>query len=351
MSRPHVRVDLRRELPFLLLVNGVIATLVTLLAEGEHFGFNLLVSNCIGFLMWGGTSLLCYALKVERVAFWHVLACMPLAVVLGFTLASSLWPGVVPERIAGTADLALQLRKFAMMALVTISAASLFYYRYNHQRNLTLLADAGRRQAELQQAETAARLALLQAQIEPHFLFNTLATLRSLIGSDPARATQALDLLNDYLRASLSRTRRREVTLADELALVTPLLALAQLRMGEARLQYRIDVAERWLGLPLPPLLLQPLVENALQHGLEPAVAGGSLLIEAIEQPGRLCLRVSDSGLGLEGSHGSSSGVGLANVRQRLHALYGERAALSLYARQPHGVVAELSLPLEEPQA
>ena len=141
------------------------------------------------------------------------------------------------------------------------------------------------------------------------------------------------------------------MTLADELALVTPLLALAQLRMGEARLQYRIDVAERWLGLPLPPLLLQPLVENALQHGLEPAVAGGSLLIEAIEQPGRLCLRVSDSGLGLEGSHGSSSGVGLANVRQRLHALYGERAALSLYARQPHGVVAELSLPLEEPQA
>ena len=120
MSRPHVRVDLRRELPFLLLVNGVIATLVTLLAEGEHFGFNLLVSNCIGFLMWGSTSLLCYALKVERVAFWHVLACMPLAVVLGFTLASSLWPGVVPERIAGSADLALQLRKFAMMALVTI---------------------------------------------------------------------------------------------------------------------------------------------------------------------------------------------------------------------------------------
>ncbi|MBP7581838.1 MAG: histidine kinase, partial [Vogesella sp.] len=215
MSRPHVRVDLRRELPFLLLVNTVIATLVTLLGEAEHFGFNLLVSNCIGFLMWGSTSLLCYALKVERVAFWHVLACMPLAVVLGFTLASSLWPGVVPERIAGSADLALQLRKFAMMALVTISAASLFYYRYNHQRNLTLLADAGRRQAELQQAETAARLALLQAQIEPHFLFNTLATLRSLIGSDPARATQALDLLNDYLRASLSRTRRREVTLAD----------------------------------------------------------------------------------------------------------------------------------------
>jgi len=257
---------------------------------------------------------------------------------------------VVPERIAGTADLALQLRKFAMMALVTISAASLFYYRYNHQRNLTLLADAGRRQAELQQAETAARLALLQAQIEPHFLFNTLATLRSLIGSDPARATQALDLLNDYLRASLSRTRRREVTLADELALVTPLLALAQLRMGEARLQYRIDVAECWLGLPLPPLLLQPLVENALQHGLEPAVAGGSLLIEAIAQPGRLCLRVSDSGLGLADGHGSS-GVGLANVRQRLHALYGERAALSLYARQPHGVVAELSLPLEEPHA
>ena len=97
-------------------------------------------------------------------------------------------------------------------------------------------------------------------------------------------------------------------------------------------------------------MLLQPLVENALQHGLEPAVAGGSLLIEAIAQPGRLCLRVSDSGLGLADGHGSS-GVGLANVRQRLHALYGERAALSLYARQPHGVVAELSLPLEEPHA
>lgn len=343
MNRPQVAVNLRRELPFLLLVNAFIATLVTLLGENEHFLFNLLVSNCIGFLMWGSTWLLCYILKVERVAFWQILLCMPVAVLLGFTLAAGIWPGVVPERISGAGDVALQLRKFGMMALITISAASLFYYRYNHQRNLALLAEAARRQAEMQQAETAARLALLQAQIEPHFLFNTLATVRSLIGQDAALAQRTLDLLNDYLRASLSRTRRSTVTLADELALVTPLLDIACLRMGQ-RLHYQLSIPPQLLGTPLPPLLLQPLVENALQHGLEPSVAGGTLNISASASGKTLLLRVADTGLGLSAQGGD--GVGLANVRQRLATLYGDAARLALYANNPHGVIAEITLPL-----
>ena len=338
-----LKINYRREVGFLLVVNLTIASLITLLAENEHFFFNLLVSNCIGFLMWGLTSLLCHWQKSEKVAFWHVMLCMPMAVFLGFTLASIIWPGIVPERMPAS-DLALQLRKFAMMAIVTISAGSLFYYRYNHQRDLTKLEAERRRTAELQQAETAARLAMLQAQIEPHFLFNTLATVRSLISIDAARAEYTLDQLNDYLRASLTRTRQPNATLADELALIHPLLEIARIRMGE-RLRYHINIPDTLLATPLPPLLLQPLVENALEHGIEPAIHGGTLDIAANLDGDVLQLTVTDSGMGL--GQGNADGVGLANVRQRLAAIYGERAQLALYPNQPQGVIARLQIPIQ----
>lgn len=343
MSRTHIALSIRRELPFLLLLSAVIATLLSLSGENERVMFTLLVSSCIALLMWGSAWLLCSALKVERLAFWQLLLCMPPALLLGMSLVAGLWPGEMLQRMSGTGGLALQLRQFGMMALVTMSAAGLFYFRYQHQHNLALLAEAAGRQADLQQAEAAARLALLQAQIEPHFLFNTLATVRSLIGQDAALAQRTLDLLNDYLRASLGRARRSTVTLADELALVTPLLDIACLRMGQ-RLHYQLAIPPQLLGTPLPPLLLQPLVENALQHGLEPSVAGGTLNVSASASGKTLLLRVADTGLGLRAQSGD--GVALANVRQRLATLYGDAARLSLYANNPHGVIAEITLPL-----
>lgn len=204
-----------------------------------------------------------------------------------------------------------------------------------------------REAAELRQSETAARLALLQAQIEPHFLFNTLANIQSLIERDPKRAASMLDSLNRYLRASLSRTRGATSTLEDELELVEALLKIAQVRL-EDRLRYEIDVPESLRGLTLPPLLLQPLVENALLHGSEPSIEGGRIRIVGRQEGETLALEVIDSGVGLGHATKLHGGVGLANVRARLVSLYGERGRVTVAANADaaRGVTASLSIPL-----
>lgn len=332
---------LRRDLGPLLLLNAGIALLLTLLGNTMAFWQNLLIANCIGACCWLGHELLYWRVPALRSWPLRMLLVVPLAVPAGFLLAA--WLGG-PDVLA--AEPSPQLwRNLLSTVLVTLGACAFFTVLYSAQAARSALEVARRRNAEWQQAETAARLALLQAQIEPHFLFNTLATVRSLIGRDTALAQQTLDLLNDYLRASLGRTRRAEVSLGDELALVSPLLQIARLRLG-TRLRYEIVVPDELLALPLPPLLLQPLVENALEHGIEPALDGGSLRIVARRDGARLYLRVEDSGRGLQADAGE--GLGLANVRQRLEALYGAAAQLALYPQQPHGVVAELCLPLAE---
>jgi sensor histidine kinase YesM len=211
-------------------------------------------------------------------------------------------------------------------------------------RMRTALETEKRRAAELHQSETAARLAMLQAQIEPHFLFNTLANVQSLISRDPERATQMLDHLNRYLRASLGRTRKPQSTLAEELSLIEALLSIAAIRLGE-RLQYRIDVPLDLRDAILPPLLLQPLVENALLHGIEPAVDGGSITVSAARDGAHLVLSVVDTGVGLGVSSHVHGGVGLSSVRTRLQTLYGDGASLSISTNAGPGVTARLTLP------
>jgi len=227
---------------------------------------------------------------------------------------------------------------------MAIFATGFFIFYWRAEAYRADLQSERRRAAEALQSETSAKLALLQAQIEPHFLFNTLANAQSVIESDPRAAKSILEHLNQYLRVSLGRTRRSSSTLADELSLVDALLAIAALRLGE-RLRYCIEVPGALKAAQLPPLLLQPLVENALKHGIEPAVHGGVIRIDIKRQGDALRLRVSDSGVGLNAS--SPEGVGLANVRGRLASLYGDRARLALYQNEPSGVVAEITMPLQ----
>jgi hypothetical protein len=204
-----------------------------------------------------------------------------------------------------------------------------------------------REAAELRQSETAARLALLQAQIEPHFLFNTLANVQSLIERDPKRAASMLDSLNRYLRASLQRTREAASLLKDELELVQALLDIAAIRLGD-RLRYTIDVPEPLRQLALPPLLLQPLVENALLHGIEPSIEGGEIRIVGSVEGTTFKLDVIDTGVGLGHSAHVHGGVGLSNVRTRMATLYGERGGVSIAANPDgaRGVSASLMIPM-----
>jgi len=204
------------------------------------------------------------------------------------------------------------------------------------------------RQAALEKQRHEARLRLLQAQIEPHFLFNTLSNIRRLCQSDAAGGRAMLAQMARYLRAALPKFRVDEATLADEIEIVSAYLGLQKIRMGD-RLQFAIDVAPALLGVAVPPMMLATLVENAIKHGIAPFAEGGRIRISAVHEADRLVLRVIDSGRGFAAASGT--GVGLANVRARLAALYGTRATLRLEANDPRGVVAVIALPWPEAEA
>lgn len=201
---------------------------------------------------------------------------------------------------------------------------------------------------QLKRKAREAELRLLQAQIEPHFLFNTLANVRSLIDCDPPAAGELLDAFSEHLRASLTSMRAELVPLDTELALVGHYLRLMQLRMGE-RLRFAIDADAAARQIQLPPLLLQPLVENAIHHGLECQVEGGEVRISALVHEGRLRIQVRDDGLGLDAPSTRASrgnGVATRNIRERILARYGERGMLRVVPGEPRGTLAEITLPL-----
>lgn len=206
------------------------------------------------------------------------------------------------------------------------------------------LADAEAARERDARRALESELRVLQAQIEPHFLFNTLSNVVSLIRSDPARAEATLHNLARLLRTSLRRSRREVATLGDELELVSAYLEIQQVRMGP-RLEFRIDVPAALRDVELAPMLLQPLVENAVLHGVEPLLGSGVVAIDGCVADRHLQLTVSDSGAGMDTrTHGT--GVGLRNIRERLEALYGGEAALELTERSGGGVSAMLRLPL-----
>jgi signal transduction histidine kinase len=326
---------------FILGINCALGAGLFMLQDGSSLAEYLKICNGIGFCIWALVEAGVYGWG-ERVPLWVILICaIPLGFVIGCKLAA--WAGAIDLIALLLHDPQRQWRMLAgnLMVAVFTTALIVFYFRAE-----TLRADLEgerRRAAEALQSETTARFALLQAQIEPHFLFNTLANLQSVIESDPKAARAILDHFNRYLRASLGRSRRMASTVGEELELVGALLAIASMRLGE-RLRYAIEVSESIRGESLPPLLLQPLVENALKHGIEPALDGGEVVIEAERREGALLLRVRDSGMGLNPA--SPEGVGLSNVRARLASLYGERGRLALYENSPRGMIAELSLPV-----
>jgi LytS/YehU family sensor histidine kinase len=202
-------------------------------------------------------------------------------------------------------------------------------------------AQAQRREAEL-------RLSVLAAQVEPHFLFNTLAGVRSAIATDPARASEMIDRLVDYLRAAIPRLRSdggAQATLGGQLDIVRAYLGLMAARMP--RLQFDIDAPAALLAAPFPPLMLISLAENAVKHGVEPKIGPVRVAVQATRTDGGLLeVTVADDGAGFGASAGGS-GLGLTNIRERLQQMYPGRASFTLRARPEGGVAATLSVPME----
>lgn len=198
-----------------------------------------------------------------------------------------------------------------------------------------------KREQELERAALEAKLSALQAQVEPHFLFNTLANLKYLIRTDADTAQQMLDHLVGYLQNALPDMRSVSSTLERELALVRDYLSIMQIRMGQ-RLHFHIQADDFVLALPFPPAMLISLVENAVKHGLERASRAGEIIITAVLHRDALRVQVCDDGVGLTEQMGQ--GFGLSNIHERLQLLYGERASLSVTAGEHGGVVATLAI-------
>lgn len=194
-----------------------------------------------------------------------------------------------------------------------------------------------------------ARMAAMQAQVEPHFLFNTLASIDHLIETDPPRASQMQRNLIALLRASMPTMREANASggvrdLGRELAVIRPYLEILKVRMEE-RLQTEIDVPEGLMSAEFPPMMIQGLVENAIKHGLEPKAEGGKLTVKAEIVHGKLAVTVADTGLGFGRAATSGTGVGLANIRERLQLLHGNRASVTVTENQPTGTVVTITVP------
>lgn len=206
-----------------------------------------------------------------------------------------------------------------------------------------LQAERMTRQRELLETE----LKLLQAQIEPHFLFNTLSNIVGLVRSNPDAAEKALLNLSTLLRSSLRRTRADSVSLGEELDIVRAYLEIQAIRMKN-RFEYRIDLSDQALrDWPLPPLIIQPLVENAVCHGIDPAEPGGCVSVSACQEGSDLCIVIADTGVGVGHGSGSGEGTGLNNVRNRLRGLFGAGASLKIFDNEPSGVRVEIRIPGE----
>ncbi len=207
------------------------------------------------------------------------------------------------------------------------------------------VAESKRKEAEyhrMSQQVTEAKLSALQAQVEPHFLYNTLASVQALTEVDPQQANAMTGHLIQYLRNALPKMRESVSTVGQEVELVRAYLNILQMRMGK-RLAFEIAVPAELMQAPFPPLMLPSLVENAIKHGLEPQREGGMVTITAHAEGAKLKMIVADTGRGFAETLGT--GVGLTNIRERLAGLYGDLGKLTLEANHPNGVVATLEVP------
>lgn len=263
---------------------------------------------------------------------------LPLAsVVVGYlagTAAGDAWFGWSSWSGIGLQTLPTSL----LITALAGSAASYYFFSRNQSSYLAA------RMAEASEQATQARLKMLETQLEPHMLFNTLANLQALIDTDPARAHVMLDHLIAYLRATLGASRASTHSLQAEFDRLRDYLELMAIRMG-TRLSFALQLPPALANQPVPTLLLQPLVENAIRHGLEPKVQGGRVTVRALRSDGALTLEVADTGVGLTQSDSAQEGFGLAQVRERLATRYGDAAGLTIAPMADGGLMVRIQLP------
>ena len=355
-ARGAMLARLRRDGLFMAVMTLLIALLLTVIDRGS-FGVKLIYSVSIGlccwalasgiriFTIWGADrARIARGLPLATANLIGLRGMLPLVLLsvlvgppLGLWIADSITGLQSPSLL----KLDSAATRFTLTITVIAALAATFVIT-----TLERLASARTAAESAQRLAAENQLKLLESQLEPHMLFNTLANLRVLIGVDPVRAQAMLDRLIGFLRATLAASRTRQHALVAEFDRLADYLALMQVRMG-ARLQVQMDLPAALRQASVPPLLLQPLVENSIKHGLEPKLEGGRIEVQASQEGSTLVLQVRDSGVGPNDKPApANAGVGLALVRERLVTLYGEQASLTLQAAPTgSGTWATIRLP------
>ncbi|KFX30226.1 sensor histidine kinase [Ralstonia solanacearum] len=326
---------------------GIAAVLAFGIKPDDTFWHDFVYSQAIGLSMWLLIDIPRHLLwgrgvPSRKVFPWIVVAAVLIGVPFGQWVARLiLCTGDQPWR----AD---SLRMSFIIAMLAALGATYFYWSRGKlaalQRQAAL--DALERE-EAEKQVVRAQLMALQAQVEPHFIFNVLAHVDVLIARDPAGARRLLQHLIGFLRTSLAHARAEQCTLAQEFALLRAYLDIQALRFG-TRLRFSLALDEAIADLVIPPMLIQPLVENAVVHGIEPSREGGTIALSARRDGDRLLLEVRDTGVGFgrDARPGTGSGLGLTHVRERLSRLFDAEARLTLAETVPHGVTVTVELPL-----
>ena len=316
---------------------------------GRSFDWKpIFFSNMTSCMLWAAVTPFLLALakrfRIER-RVWPAHLALHIVISLAFTALDILaWkieapyirPGAAPSTRPFLVDLAQQLALDTGWYFIIVALAHAEYYA-------TLSRQESLRRAQLQSQLDAARLDALQSQLRPHFLFNTLTTIAEQVYGDPAGADTMITRLSRLLRSSFVDPEVQEVTLRQELELLQCYLDIARVRFRE-RLTIDLDIHPNALDAFVPRFLLQPLAENALQHGIEPAESGGRLELRVRAHQDTMTVELNDDGVGLPPGT-LRNGTGLRNTRQRLAHLYGDRAGLEIAPRPAGGSVVRVTLP------
>jgi len=335
-----------QQLVIVLIFNTLVAALIHSITTGGLFLNQIILSQCIGLSIFLSFIVSAVFFKLTT---WRLLVPIiigaPIGIAVNITIQAVLLNASLDLVVTSLQENYTNILSIVFSAIFFGTIIVIFFASREH-----MFREKSKLQAEKidnldnQKKIVETNLRLLQAQIEPHFLFNTLSNVISLIDKDPPKSKILLETLTDFLRASLKRSKDAQQNLRDEISLISNYLDILKIRIGD-RLNYTISLQDNIIDCVFPPLLLQPLVENAVIHGIEPLKEGGVIDISIAEANHKLVITVSDTGKGLPVE--SSKGFGLTNIRDRIRSIYGHDGRLIIEENKPCGVTAIIEVPYE----